>query len=624
MKKFGLILFTWLALCGSALAQSCPYSIPSPWYWSVQNASPGTQVWSGDAGAYVALADGTYTAWVAAGCTATSINTDTNLFALMAQFALSNYVAGTGYGSEDLATSPATLTNPLKAFYSWTTLAATPIINLPKMNLPTSRPIGVDFIIQIEAGTTNPVAVKNHDGTAAFTLFPGSRNVITNSTFDNNLGALSIDRQIINSGLLASTKIRVGNAGGVATVTGISGDATLAASIGGLSDLTLATVNSNVGSFGSTTNCVSITVNAKGLITAASQAACTLPTTSLTGTLQAAQEPAHTGDVTNSAGSLAMTLANIPTGTPMAGSLLASAIAAPGTPAAGKGSLYVDSTSKNLAVKDDAGVVKHGVQTVTATASQWIRAIDDAGAGTKSQPAFSDISGTATAAQTPLAVTKVIVQKFTASGTYTPTSGMLYAALECVGGGGAGGGAAGTVGDVFNGGGGGGGGYSRITVTAATIGASKTVTIGAGGSAGTAGANNGGNGADSCVTSSSCTSGQIVAGKGGSGGLFSSAAQLGVGGLGGVAGTGDIASLGQAGQPGFYSLVATIVPATGMGGSTPFAGGANATQGSVNGVAGAANSGGGGSGGGAQNTASNFAGGAGGSGICVATEYVNG
>lgn len=35
-----------------------------------------------------------------------------------------------------------------------------------------------------------------------------------------------------------------------------------------------------------------------------------LPTTGLTGTLQAAQEPAHTGDVTNSAGSLALTIAN--------------------------------------------------------------------------------------------------------------------------------------------------------------------------------------------------------------------------------------------------------------------------------------------------------------------------
>lgn len=50
----------------------------------------------------------------------------------------------------------------------------------------------------------------------------------------------------------------------------MSGDATAAA--GGAT--TLATVNANVGTFGSSTQCTVITVNAKGLITAASQTAC--------------------------------------------------------------------------------------------------------------------------------------------------------------------------------------------------------------------------------------------------------------------------------------------------------------------------------------------------------------
>lgn len=122
--------------------------------------------------------------------------------------------------------------------------------------------------------------------------------------------------------------------------------------------LTLATVNSNVGAFGSATKSATVTVNAKGLVTAASENTVTpavgsvtglgtgiatalainagtdgapvikggalgtpssatltnatgLPTTGLTGTLQAAQEPAHTGDATNSAGSLALTLATV-------------------------------------------------------------------------------------------------------------------------------------------------------------------------------------------------------------------------------------------------------------------------------------------------------------------------
>lgn len=58
-----------------------------------------------------------------------------------------------------------------------------------------------------------------------------------------------------------------------------SGDATAS----GVGALTLATVNANVGSFGSATNCVSFTTNAKGLITAASQATCTPAVGSVTG-----------------------------------------------------------------------------------------------------------------------------------------------------------------------------------------------------------------------------------------------------------------------------------------------------------------------------------------------------
>lgn len=139
------------------------------------------------------------------------------------------------------------------------------------------------------------------------------------------------------------------------------GDAT--SSSGGVA-LTLATVNGNVGTFGSATTSLTVTANAKGLITAISSQTVTpavgsitglgtgvgtwlatpssanlraaltdelgtgatlfdgatptsfvltnatgLPTTGLTGALQAAQEPAHTGDVTNSGGSLALSIA---------------------------------------------------------------------------------------------------------------------------------------------------------------------------------------------------------------------------------------------------------------------------------------------------------------------------
>jgi hypothetical protein len=118
--------------------------------------------------------------------------------------------------------------------------------------------------------------------------------------------------------------------------------------------------------------------------------------------LTANQTITITGDASGSGTTaITLTLSNIPTATTMAGSVLATAIAAPSTPAAGKGSIYVDSTSKNIAVKDDAGVVKHGVQTKAAVTSNFVTAINDAGQVTAAQPAFSDISGSVAPGQLP-------------------------------------------------------------------------------------------------------------------------------------------------------------------------------------------------------------------------------
>jgi hypothetical protein len=65
-------------------------------------------------------------------------------------------------------------------------------------------------------------------------------------------------------------------------ITALTGDAT--ASGPGSAALTLATVNSNIGSFGSSTSIPSFTVNAKGLITAASGNAVIAPASTLSGT----------------------------------------------------------------------------------------------------------------------------------------------------------------------------------------------------------------------------------------------------------------------------------------------------------------------------------------------------
>lgn len=138
-----------------------------------------------------------------------------------------------------------------------------------------------------------------------------------------------------------------------------------------------------------------VTVNTAGLLAKLGTGGVDAP--SLLGLLPCASHPTLTGDVTASSGACVTVLANIPTATTMAGSLLATAITAPGTPAAGKGSIYIDSTSKNLSVKDDAGVIKHGIQTNTGTSHQYATAVSDAGVVTTAQPIWTDLAaGTGT------------------------------------------------------------------------------------------------------------------------------------------------------------------------------------------------------------------------------------
>src|SRR6266446_102685 len=180
----------------------------------------------------------------------------------------------------------------------------------------------------------------------------------------------------------------------------------------------------------------------------------------------------------------------------------------------------------------------------------------------------------------------VVVQKFTASGTYTPTSGMLHCIIECGGGGGGSGGivngGAGTGGSP---GGGGAGGYSRTYSTAAAIGASKTVTIGAAGAAGASGS----------------------------------------GGLGGVLGTGDVTGTGDPGGTGMNQAIITVTTRGPKGGSSPWGGGGRESVSAGVAVPGENGSGyGSGAGAGAtQNAAGAANGNSGTSGLVIITEFIN-
>lgn len=206
-------------------------------------------------------------------------------------------------------------------------------------------------------------------------------------------------------------------------------------------------------------------------------------------------------------------------------------------------------------------------------------------------------------------------QVFTSSGTYTPTTNMLFADIQVIGGGGGAGGSSGT--QLTFGGAGGGGGYAQGLFTAATIGASQPVTIGAGGN-GAVGSASGTNGGTSSV-------GALISATGGAGGTGGfNGFTIGLPGVGGVGSGGDFQTHGT---PGTVGSIASTFATTGAGGSTFFGGGAvgiyvsGATPGSGNGNN-ATSYGGGGSGSiSAANGAINR-GGNGFQGIVIITEYI--
>lgn len=258
-------------------------------------------------------------------------------------------------------------------------------------------------------------------------------------------------------------------------------------------------------------------------------------------------------------------------------------------------------------------------------------------AGTTSTGAFQNVSGVGNSGQVLTsngssalptwqnaspgnAFTTITVQIFTSSGTYTPTSGMKYCTIECVGGGGGGGGTntTGSTGSSV-GGGGGGAGYARKTVSSSIIGSSQTVTVGSGGNAGSTGGGNGGSGNSSSV-GSICIAG---GGSGGAGGGNNSitASNYITGGAGGAGSVGDILAGGGIGGTAM-GAISTGVAASGVGGNSIFGGGGEAQFGtsSASGNPGT-NYGGGGSGGTTGPNNSGVTGGAGASGIVIITEF---
>jgi hypothetical protein len=236
----------------------------------------------------------------------------------------------------------------------------------------------------------------------------------------------------------------------------------------------------------------------------------------------------------------------------------------------------------------------------------------------------SNVVGQLTTANSSLAATNasgtlamralsVNVQVITGTGTYTASTGMLYAKVEVLGGGGGGGGAGTTTTGYSGGGSGSAGEYASGVFSAATIGATQTVTIGAAGAA-NSGAS-GGNGGNTSF-------GAIITANGGVGGVTTATGAVanGAGVLGGTGGTGGtVRTPGSPGGSVNWAVGASLIFAS-NGASSQY--GAGGLAGII--AAGSAALGYGAGGGAATNATSGAAksGGAGTAGIVIVTEYI--
>jgi hypothetical protein len=169
------------------------------------------------------------------------------------------------------------------------------------------------------------IVTRNHSdlqniNTAAYTHLSGTNHTDLTDGGNSVLHYHATDRDLANaSGTLLGAQFPA-----------LSGDVT---TVAGALEATLATVNSNAGAFGDATHAVTITVNAKGLITAISAVSIIYPVISFN---------ARTGAITLSAAdvnaALVGSLAAIPQFTTA------------GAPAYTKGSAYFDTTLNKLRI----------------------------------------------------------------------------------------------------------------------------------------------------------------------------------------------------------------------------------------------------------------------------------
>jgi hypothetical protein len=217
-----------------------------------------------------------------------------------------------------------------------------------------------------------------------------------------------------------------------------------------------------------------------------------------------------------------------------------------------------------------------------------------------------------------VAFTTIATQTFSTSGTYTPTSGMKFCIVRAVAGGGGGGGADANAGATASAGNGGGSGsFSEGLFSAATIGASQAVTIGAGGTAGSGGT--GGTGGVTSLGALITTNGGTGGGQGPARGALLPTSTIGAGGAVGSGGYNNFR-----GAPGGVALAGNSGSslASGFGASSFYGGGGSPVINATASGSSTAANGAGGSGAGSLTTAAAQTGGVGGGGYIEIIEFI--
>lgn len=408
-------------------------------------------------------------------------------------------------------------------------------------------------------------------------------NYITALTGDvtaSGPGSVAATFATVNSNIGTFASVTVNAKGLVTAAAALSGDATTSSAV-----LTLATVNTNTGSFGSSTSIPNFTVNGKGLLTAAGGNVVIAPAGTLSGTVLNATV------VTSSL----TTVGTIGTGT-WQGTGITVAFGGTGfATAASNGILY------------GAGTSALGVTAAGTTGQALV-------ATTSSPPAWGTLGTAGVSTATFTAPTRQIFTSGTAQTYTTPTSPRtpLILKITVIGGGG-GGGAGANISAGSGGGGGGAGGASIAWVTSPS--STYTYTVGGAGSAGVTGGAAAGNGGTSSFGST------IASASGGTGGVSGNGVNTapGNGGAGGVGSSGTVNMGGGGGNPGDFGVTAVVAGSGGGGGtvSGEFGGGGGYSVSGAATVGGAGgNYGGGGGGGSAQAN-----GGIGAVGIIVVEEF---